>query len=126
MIEAGAKLGDKLIVIVNNDTQQVMKKGKVILSAENRARLIGALRDVDEVVIAIDDDPTVIRTLQAITRRYQGDALVFANGGDRSSEKEIPEAATCRQCDIELLFGVGGIEKADSSTRINQALGHSK
>lgn len=40
MIEAGAKLGDKLIVIVNNDAQQVLKKGKVILTAENRARLL--------------------------------------------------------------------------------------
>ncbi|HMR01280.1 MAG TPA: adenylyltransferase/cytidyltransferase family protein, partial [Candidatus Gracilibacteria bacterium] len=46
MIEAAAKMGDKLIVIVNNDVQQVMKKDKVILSEENRIRLIRALRDV--------------------------------------------------------------------------------
>ena len=126
MIEAGAKLGDKLIVIVNNDAQQVLKKGKVILTAENRARLIGALPDVDEVLIAIDDDPTVIKSLEVVAQKYPDDELVFANGGDRDSEKAIPEGDVCRQYDIEMIFGVGGTEKADSSTRINQAMGHDR
>lgn len=126
MIEAAAKLGDRLVVIVNNDVQQVMKKDKVILSEDNRARLIGALRDVDEVMIALDQDPTVIRSLQKIAEKYPDDQLVFANGGDRDSEKVIPEAEVCHTNNIELLFGVGGVEKADSSTRINQALGHKK
>lgn len=126
MIEAGAKLGDKLIVIVNNDEQQVMKKGKVILTAENRARLIRALRDVDEVMIAVDEDPTVIRSLEAVAQQYPNDELVFANGGDRDSEKAIPEGEVCRRYNISMLFGVGGVEKADSSTRINQAMGHDR
>ena len=126
MIEAGAKLGDKLIVIVNNDAQQVLKKGKVILTAENRARLIGALRDVDEVLIAVDGDPTVIKSLEVVAQKYPDDELVFANGGDRDSEKAIPEGDVCRQYDIEMIFGVGGTEKADSSTRINQAMGHDR
>jgi len=126
MIEAGAKMGDKLIVIVNNDDQQVMKKGKVILTAENRARLIGALRDVDEVMIAVDDDPTVIKSLEKVALKYPNDELVFANGGDRDSEKAIPEGDVCRQYNIEMVFGVGGTEKADSSTRINQAMGHDR
>jgi glycerol-3-phosphate cytidylyltransferase/D-beta-D-heptose 7-phosphate kinase/D-beta-D-heptose 1-phosphate adenosyltransferase len=126
MIEAAGKLGDRLVVIVNNDKQQVLKKDKVILTEENRARLIGALRAVDEVMIAIDEDPTVIRTLQSIADRYSGDELIFANGGDRDSEKEIPEAEVCHVNNIHLLFGVGGIQKADSSTRINQSLGHQK
>ena len=126
MIEAGAKLGDKLIVIVNNDVQQVMKKGKVILNEENRARLIGALRDVDEVMIAIDQDPTVIQSLQAVAEKYPEDEIMFANGGDRDSEKAIPETEVCREHNITMLFGIGGAEKADSSTRINQAMGHKK
>lgn len=126
MIEAGAKLGDKLIVIVNNDAQQVMKKGKVILTAENRARLIGALRDVDEVLISVDEDPTVIKSLEVVAQKYPNDELVFANGGDRDSEKAIPEGDVCRRYNIEMIFGVGGTEKADSSTRINQAMGHDK
>lgn len=126
MIEAAAQMGDKLIVVVNNDVQQVMKKDKIILSEQNRARLIGALRDVDEAMISIDTDPTVMRTLEEIATRYPGDTLVFANGGDRDSEKAIPETEVCRKYSIEMVFGVGGVKKADSSTRINQALGHKK
>jgi glycerol-3-phosphate cytidylyltransferase/D-beta-D-heptose 7-phosphate kinase/D-beta-D-heptose 1-phosphate adenosyltransferase len=126
MIEAGAKMGDKLIVIVNNDKQQVMKKGKVILTELNRARLIGALRAVDEVFVSIDDDPTVIKSLEAIAQKHPNDELVFANGGDRDSEKAIPEGEVCRNYNIEMIFGVGGVEKADSSTRINQAMGHDR
>ena len=126
MIEAAAKMGDKLIVVVNNDEQQILKKDKVILSEQNRARLIGALRCVDEVMIAIDTDPPVIKTLEKIAQKYPDDELVFANGGDRDSEKAIPEGEVCRKYGIEMVFGVGGIEKADSSTRINQALGHKK
>ena len=126
MIEAGAKMGDKLIVIVNNDDQQIMKKGKVILTADNRARLIGALRDVDEVMISVDQDPTVIKSLEAIAQKYSNDELVFANGGDRDSEKAIPEGDVCRKYNIEMIFGVGGTEKADSSTRINQEMGHDR
>lgn len=126
MVEAAAELGDKLIVVVNNDVQQVQKKGKIILDEQNRARLMGALRAVDEVMISIDDDMSQIKTLEKIALQYPEDELIFANGGDRDSEKAIPEGNVCRRYGIAMLFGVGGTEKADSSTRINQALGHKK
>jgi len=64
MIEAAAELGDKLVVIVNNDVQQVIKKDKIILNEQNRVRLIKGLRVVDEVVLSIDEDPTIIKTLE--------------------------------------------------------------
>lgn len=126
MIEDAKQMGDKLIVIVNNDVQQVIKKDKVILSEQNRARVLSAIKYVDEVVVAIDSDPPVIKTLEKIAKEYPHDTLVFANGGDRDSEKVVPETEVCRQYDIEMVFGIGGNEKADSSTRINQALGHKK
>lgn len=123
MIEAGAHMGDYLIVIVNNDAQQVLKKGKVIITAENRARVIKALRDVDEVMIAVDEDPTVIKSLEALALKYPDDELVFANGGDRDSEKVIPESEVCHRYNIAMVFDAGGTVKSDSSTRINQATG---
>lgn len=127
MIEAAAKLGDRLIVIVNNDEQQMLKKGKIILDEDNRARLIRALRDVDEVVLSIDTDPTQVKTLQMLGHNYHGEQVIFANGGDRGDEREIPETEVCKQNNIELVFGVGtdvrGLVKPDSSTRINQELG---
>lgn len=124
MIEAGAKLGDKLIVIVNNDKQQLLKKGKIILPEENRVRLIRALRDVDEVMLSVDEDPTVIKSLETVAQKYPNDELIFANGGDRDSVKAIPEGDVCNKYNIQMLFGVGGTVKADSSTRINQATGN--
>ena len=123
MIEAARKMGDKLIVIVNNDQQQLLKKGKVILDDKNRLRLMRALRDVNEVVLSIDEDSTIIKTLEMIAKQHPGDDLVFANGGDRDSEQAIPEAEVCRQYGIEMRFDAG-IGKTDSSTRINQATGH--
>lgn len=127
MIEAAAKMGDRLIVIVNNDEQQMLKKGKIILDQDNRVRLIRALRDVDEVVLSIDNEPPVVNTLEFLAEQYHGEKLVFANGGDRDSVKAIPETEVCNKYDIELVFGVGtdirGLVKPDSSTRINQALG---
>lgn len=128
MIEEAAKLGDKLIVIVNNDAQQVIKKDKIILTEQNRARLMNAIKHVDEVIVAVDQDPPVTKTLEKIAGMYPNDELIFANGGDRVDPEAIPgpEAARCRELGIRMVFGVGGTNKADSSTRINQALGHQK
>lgn len=123
MIEAAAEMGDKLICIVNNDKQQMLKKGKIILDEKNRLRLMRALKGVDEAVLSIDEDSPVISTLEMIARQHPGDTLIFANGGDRDSEKVIPETEVCQKYSIEMRFNAGE-GKPDSSTRINQALGH--
>ncbi len=124
MIEAGAEYGDRLVVIVNNNEQQRMKKGKVILDEQDRLRIVKALRAVDDAIIAVDTDRTVSASLRLLAEKY-GDShrLVFANGGDRVSGVVVPETAVCEEYGIEMVFGVGGTEKADSSTRINMALG---
>lgn len=124
MIEAAAKMGDYLIVSVNNDVQQVLKKGKIIVDQDTRLRLISALRDVDEAILTIDQDPTQIKTLRYIAEKYPDDELVFANDGDRDSVKAIPETDICNELGIALAFNISGKGKVDSSTRINQALGH--
>ncbi|MEO6513717.1 MAG: adenylyltransferase/cytidyltransferase family protein [Candidatus Saccharimonadales bacterium] len=134
MIEAARAMGDKLIVIVNNDKQQLMKKGKIILDEKNRLRLMRALRDVNEVVLSIDDYETpdgerpIIKTIEHIAKQHPEDKIIFANGGDRNTEKAIPEAAICNQYGIEMVFGVGteirGHIKPESSSRINQETGH--
>lgn len=124
MIEAARALGDKLIVIVNNDKQQLLKKGKIILDEKNRLRLMRALKGVDQVMLSIDEDLTIIKTLEMVAGQHPGDELIFANGGDRDSTQAVPESEVCRQYGIEMVFDAGGTAKAESSTRINQATGH--
>ncbi len=124
MIEEGAKMGDKLVVIVNNDAQQLLKKGKIILDEKNRLRLISALRYVDDAVLSIDQDPPVIETIRVLAKEHPNDELIFANGGDRSAPENVPETGVCEEFGIQMVYGVGGTRKADSSTRINQATGH--
>ena len=129
MIEAAKKLGDHLIVSVNNDKAQMIKKGKVILDEQNRMRLIRALRDVDEVILSVDEDLGQSKTLRKIRDLYPNDELIFANGGDRDPHKHaLPEneMQSILDCHITAVFGVGSheVEKRDSSSRINLETGH--
>ena len=122
-LEAGASLGDRLVVIVNNDLQQKKKKGKVILAQQDRLRIVKALSIVDEACVSIDDDSSVKKTIESIALKNQQFNLIFANGGDRNEPSDIPEVDVCREHKIQLIFGVGGSTKRDSSTRINTELG---
>ena len=123
MMEAAAEMADQLIVIVNNDEQQMMKKGRIITSLDDRLEVVRALRIVDEAVPALDEDATVKQTLASIRERYPAASVTFANGGDRSTTSVVAEAEVCEALGIALRLGVGGTEKADSSSRINAALG---
>jgi len=102
-------LGDKLIVIVNNDKQTEMKKGKYFMPVDERARIIQELSCVDEVFISIDEDRSVCESLRAVKPH------VFANGGDRHND-EIPEAVVCRELGIEIIDGLG--KKIQSSSEL--------
>ncbi len=129
MLESAKALGDYLIVVVNNDNAQLLKKGKIILDEQTRARLMRSLRDVDEVVISVDNDLGQALTLREIRKMYPNDELIFANGGDRNPAKhDLPdnEKQAAKDCNIKTVFGIGSreVEKRDSSTRINQATGH--
>ena len=99
-LEMAAKLGDKLIVIVNNDNQAALKKGTPFMTEEDRLKIVSSLKCVDEVFLSIDEDPTVCRSLQAVSPD------IFAKGGDRFVD-EIPEATTCKEIGAEIVDGLG-------------------
>ena len=123
MIEAGAAMGDKLAVIVNNNNQQVLKKGKLIIDEADRLRIVQALRDVDLAMVSIDDDATVGASIEHLAKAHPDHRIIFGNGGDRDSGAVVPESGVCDQYGIEMVFDLGGSEKRDSSSRINQELG---
>ena len=102
-------LGDKLVVIVNNNYQCVLKKGKPFMDENDRVQIVKSLKMVDEVFLSIDMDKTVCASLEAIKPD------IFANGGDRSLE-EIPETAVMKKYNIEMVDGLG--EKIRSSSEI--------
>jgi cytidyltransferase-like protein len=106
-LEMAKSLGDKLVVIVNNDHQRELKGSKPFMDEDERMYIVSALRCVDEVVLSMDMDPTVCKTLAHIKPH------IFAKGGDRFST-EIPEAKVCDELGITMVDGLG--EKIQSSS----------
>lgn len=125
MMEAARARTGHLVVIVNNDVQQALKKGRVIQGEANRLRIVEALRCVDRAYLAVDEGPSIAATLDVIRADYPGTELEFCNGGDRGDVSALPadEADSARRNRIELVYGVGGTAKADSSTRLLEATG---
>jgi len=112
MINEASRLGNKLVVIVNNDKQQKLKGSVPFMSEEERATIIRNLKAVDEVVISIDTDTTVCETLRLIKPD------IFANGGDRKADN-TPENEVCRELGIEQVWGIGG-DKVQSSSWLKE------
>ncbi len=110
LFEEAKKLGDRLVVIVNNNGQQIQKKGKLIHDAEDIRYIIERLNMVDEAVVSIDKDRTVCETLRMIRPD------IFANGGDRIKDN-IPEDHICEEENIKMVFNIGG-GKLNSSSDI--------
>lgn len=114
------KLGDRLVVIVNNDNWLRKKKGFVFMPEAERLELIKYLAAVDEVVLTEhepnDPDTSVCSSLKKVRPD------IFANGGDRG-ENNTPESALCQELGIEMRFNVGAGGKVQSSSwMINSAL----
>lgn len=123
MFQAARRDCDRLCVIVNNDAQQLMKKGCIIMPEAERIEIVRHIKLVDEAILSIDDDRTVRRTLAQVAENYKGWNIIFGNGGDRTDPTEVPEYPVCLDYGIDMIFDYGGNEKLDSSTRINRILG---
>jgi len=100
LFKLSKKLGDYLIVIINNDNQTIQKKGFVFMGAEEKAKIISEFSCVDNVFISIDEDTTQCKTLEYLKPH------IFAKGGDRYIH-EIPETPICKKYGINIIDGVG-------------------
>tara|TARA_B100000941_G_scaffold147481_1_gene104647 strand:+ start:221 stop:628 length:408 start_codon:yes stop_codon:yes gene_type:complete len=99
-INKAKELGDYLVVIVNNNSQCILKKGKFFMDEKDRVEIVKNLKSVDEVFLSIDKDKTVSKSLEKLK------PSVFANGGDRKNY-EIPESKICKEHGIEIIDGLG-------------------
>lgn len=107
-------LGDKLLVILNDDEWLMRKKGYVFMPAAERKELLESIQYVDEVVIR---EPRETYDVAHMLEKLSID--IFANGGaDRSAETEVPEPEplVCRAKGIEMVFNVGDTDKPQSSS----------
>ncbi len=118
-IEAAKKLGDKLVVIVNSDEQVKIKGSKPFMNEVDRMRIVSAIKGVDQVVLSIDKDGTVVNTLKSIYSEYSldyfFDSMTFANGGDRNKGNS-PEERYCTWRKIRTVYNVGGKKTQSSSS----------
>ena len=99
-INNAKKLGDWLVVIVNNNNQCALKKGKYFMDEKDRVLIVRNIKAVDEVFLSIDEDKTVCKSLKKVNPD------VFANGGDRKNY-EIPESKVCKENNIQIIDGLG-------------------
>lgn len=107
--------GGKLIVIANCDDWLVRKKGKAFMREDDRAEIITAFACVDEVYIHQSERSDVSEALEKLKPH------IFANGGDRRSTADIPEAIVCEKYNIEMIFNVGQGGKVRSSSELLKA-----
>jgi|TARA_Y100000389_G_C17409116_1_gene489807 cytidyltransferase-like protein len=103
------QIGDKLVVIVNNDYQAKLKKGKSFMLEDERVKVVKELKCVDDVILSIDEDRTVCKTLEKMEPKPD----FFCNGGDQNNNI-IPEIDICNKRNIELRDGFG--DKIQSSS----------
>ena len=108
-LKMAKSLGDILVVIVNNNHQCVLKKGKFFMDENDRLEIVKSIKYVDKVVLSVDQDKTVCKSLELIRPN------IFANGGDRSTD-EVPETSVCKKYKIEMVDGLG--EKIRSSSSL--------
>jgi cytidyltransferase-like protein len=115
-LTAARELGDRLIVGVNSDSWLERKKGRAFMPVDERLAIIGNLKPVDDTVEFDDSDGSACALLKTIKRQYPYAEIIFANGGDRTADN-IPEMTVKG---VTFAFGVGGENKANSSSWILQ------
>ena len=116
MFEKAKKLGDELVVVINNDNWLKLKKGYAFMKEDDRKEIIKAFRVVDRVLLTSHKkntkDITVCKELELIHPD------IFANGGDRKENVPVPEYEICKKLHIKMVFNIGQGGKVRSSSTL--------
>jgi cytidyltransferase-like protein len=113
-LNAAKKLGDSLMVGLNSDAWLERKKGRAFMPFLERENILMNIKAVDTVYGFDDSDGSACQLLEWAKKQFPYAEFVFANGGDRTKEN-IPEM--CVE-GVTFAFGVGGEDKANSSSWI--------
>jgi len=105
---------DNVVIGLNSDEWLINKKGYYFMNWQERHSVVSNIKYVRRVFSFDDSDGTAIDLLNKVKNEYSNHEIVFLNGGDRTKEN-IPEMSVE---DITFEFGVGGENKANSSSDI--------
>jgi cytidyltransferase-like protein len=121
LFEQAKALGDRLIVILNNDNWLKKKKGQVFMKQDERKEIIEAFRAVDGVVVSEHEENPADMSVSAKLAELHPD--IFANGGDRNEKDAANPASSlykdievCKKLGIKMVFAVGQGGKVQSSS----------
>lgn len=111
MFQQAKQLGDKLIVILNNDKQLIKKKGKTFYPIqEERKQILEAIKYIDEVIINPDEDLGWINIMESIKPN------IWIQGPDKTiATMPKIELITCARLGIKIITGLGDPEAKHSS-----------
>lgn len=115
------RLGNRMVIILNNDHWVRKKKGYVFMPERERAAVLKAVRYVDDVIITSHPENPEDMSVSAELEKLKPD--IFANGGDRdevdAADPQSPlyrDIKTCERLEIKIVFGLG--KKMQSSTEL--------
>jgi cytidyltransferase-like protein len=115
LFQEAKKLGDELVVVINNDNWLRTKKGFAFMPEGDRKEIIESLRPVDRVIITNHAPGTKDSSVCVALEQLQPN--IFANGGDRHAHN-IPEYEICNKLNITMVFNVGAGGKLRSSSEL--------
>lgn len=118
LINEAKKLGDVLVIIMNNDHWLRAKKGYIFMPQKERKELLLALSAVDKVIYTSHTKKTrynnpIEKSVIKELKKLKPD--IFANGGDRFLDN-IPENKLCKTMGITMVFNIGKGGKIQSSS----------
>ena len=117
MFEEAKKLGDELVVFINNDNWLKFKKGYIFMPEHERKEIIEAFEVVDRVIISKHTkntkDISVVQGLRSIRPH------IFAKGGDKHvGNIPTPEVLVCQEIGCTIVNDVGFGGKVQSSSEL--------
>jgi D-beta-D-heptose 7-phosphate kinase/D-beta-D-heptose 1-phosphate adenosyltransferase len=122
-IQEAKKLGDRLVVVINNDNWLRKKKGKEFMPEAERKEIIEAISGVDEVIISSHPENPEDMSVSEEIKKIKPD--IFANGGDRDKKNAMDpnsslykDIKTCETLGVKMIYNVGRGGKVRSSSEL--------
>lgn len=115
LFKEAKKLGDELVVVINNDNWLKLKKGYVFMPEHERKEIIEAFEPVDRVILSSHKkgtkDISISKDLKALRPH------IFAKGGDRHvGNIPSPEVLVCNEIGCKIVNDIGFGGKVQSSS----------